>query len=95
MKHLFTQSSFPGTIPNHVAPETPGSIHECGGLGYSRQRLGLRVQFDRPTTMARLNGAASISARFGVDIGHHADGIVAWAVVAPTSALAKGALAGT
>ena len=45
--------------------------------------------------MARLNGVASISARFGVDIGHHADGIVAWAVVAPTSDIANGALAGT
>jgi hypothetical protein len=48
-----------------------------------------------PTTMARLSGAASISARFGVDIGYHADGVVAWAVVAPTSDIANGALAGT
>ena len=31
MKHLFTQFSFPGSIPNHVAPETPDSIHECVG----------------------------------------------------------------
>ena len=31
MKHLFTQFSFPGSIPNHVAPETPNSIHECVG----------------------------------------------------------------
>ena len=28
MKRLFTQFSFPGGIPSHVAPETPGSIHE-------------------------------------------------------------------
>jgi xylulose-5-phosphate/fructose-6-phosphate phosphoketolase len=35
MKHLFRQFSFPGGIPSHVAPETPGSIHEGGELGYS------------------------------------------------------------
>ena len=33
MKRLFTQFSFPGGIPSHVAPETPGSIHEGGELG--------------------------------------------------------------
>ncbi len=35
MKRLFTQFSFPGGVPSHVAPETPGSIHEGGELGYS------------------------------------------------------------
>ena len=34
MKKLFRQFSFPGDIPSHVAPETPGSIHEGGELGY-------------------------------------------------------------
>lgn len=34
MKKLFKQFSFPGGIPSHVAPETPGSIHEGGELGY-------------------------------------------------------------
>ncbi len=34
MKELFRQFSFPGGIPSHVAPETPGSIHEGGELGY-------------------------------------------------------------
>jgi len=34
LKRLFTQFSFPGGIPSHVAPETPGSIHEGGELGY-------------------------------------------------------------
>jgi xylulose-5-phosphate/fructose-6-phosphate phosphoketolase len=34
MRRLFTQFSFPGGIPSHVAPETPGSIHEGGELGY-------------------------------------------------------------
>jgi len=35
LKKLFRQFSFPGGIPSHVAPETPGSIHEGGELGYS------------------------------------------------------------
>lgn len=35
MKRLFKQFSFPGGVPSHVAPETPGSIHEGGELGYS------------------------------------------------------------
>jgi len=35
LKRLFTQFSFPGGIPSHVAPETPGSIHEGGELGYA------------------------------------------------------------
>ncbi|MBP7864165.1 phosphoketolase family protein [bacterium] len=35
LKKLFTQFSFPGGIPSHAAPETPGSIHEGGELGYS------------------------------------------------------------
>src|SRR5699024_1160572 len=35
MDRLFTQFSFPGGVPSHVAPETPGSIHEGGELGYS------------------------------------------------------------
>ncbi len=35
LKRLFLQFSFPGGIPSHVAPQTPGSIHEGGELGYS------------------------------------------------------------
>src|SRR5262249_51383416 len=35
MKRLFKQFSFPGGIPSHVAPETPGSVHEGGELGYA------------------------------------------------------------
>jgi xylulose-5-phosphate/fructose-6-phosphate phosphoketolase len=34
MRHLFRQFSFPGGVPSHAAPETPGSIHEGGELGY-------------------------------------------------------------
>jgi len=39
MSRLFKQFSFPGGIPSHVAPETPGSIHEGGEFGYSTARL--------------------------------------------------------
>ncbi len=35
LKRFFTQFSYPGGIPSHTAPETPGSIHEGGELGYS------------------------------------------------------------
>jgi len=35
IKHLFKQFSFPGGVPSHAAPETPGSIHEGGELGYA------------------------------------------------------------
>src|SRR5262249_5502885 len=35
LRRLFRQFSFPGAIPSHAAPETPGSIHEGGELGYS------------------------------------------------------------
>src|SRR5262249_12876948 len=35
LARLFRQLSFPGGIPSHAAPETPGSVHESGELGYS------------------------------------------------------------
>jgi xylulose-5-phosphate/fructose-6-phosphate phosphoketolase len=47
MKQLFKQFSFPGGIPSHVAPETPGSIHEGGELGYSLLHAHGAV-FDNP-----------------------------------------------
>src|SRR3954465_13886621 len=47
MKHLFTQFSFPGGIPSHVAPETPGSIHEGGELGYALSHA-YGAAFDNP-----------------------------------------------
>ena len=47
MQHLFKQFSFPGGIPSHVAPETPGSIHEGGELGYSLSHAYGAV-FDNP-----------------------------------------------
>ncbi|WP_093417024.1 phosphoketolase family protein [Saccharopolyspora flava] len=47
LKRLVTQFSFPGGVPSHVAPETPGSIHEGGELGYSLSHAFGAV-FDNP-----------------------------------------------
>jgi xylulose-5-phosphate/fructose-6-phosphate phosphoketolase len=47
MKKLFKQFSFPGGIPSHVAPETPGSIHEGGELGYALSHV-YGAAFDNP-----------------------------------------------
>ncbi|MFF0574406.1 phosphoketolase family protein [Streptosporangium saharense] len=47
MRKLFRQFSFPGGIPSHVAPETPGSIHEGGELGYSLAHA-YGAAFDNP-----------------------------------------------
>jgi len=47
IKKLFTQFSFPGGIPSHVAPETPGSIHEGGELGYALSHA-YGAAFDNP-----------------------------------------------
>jgi len=47
MQRLFKQFSFPGGVPSHVAPETPGSIHEGGELGYSLSHA-YGAAFDNP-----------------------------------------------
>ena len=47
LKRLFTQFSFPGGISSHVAPTTPGSIHEGGELGYSLSHA-FGAAFDNP-----------------------------------------------
>jgi xylulose-5-phosphate/fructose-6-phosphate phosphoketolase len=47
LRRLFRQFSFPGGIPSHVAPETPGSVHEGGELGYSLAHAYGAV-FDNP-----------------------------------------------
>jgi xylulose-5-phosphate/fructose-6-phosphate phosphoketolase len=47
MRRLFKQFSFPGGIPSHVAPETPGSIHEGGELGYALAHA-YGAAFDNP-----------------------------------------------
>jgi xylulose-5-phosphate/fructose-6-phosphate phosphoketolase len=51
MKKLFRQFSFPGGVPSHVAPETPGSIHEGGELGYALSHAYGAV-FDNPDLIA-------------------------------------------
>src|SRR5262249_32431328 len=48
---LFKQFSFPGGIPSHVAPETPGSIHEGGELGYALSHA-FGAAFDNPALLA-------------------------------------------
>ena len=50
MRQLFRQFSFPGGIPSHVAPETPGSIHEGGELGYALAH-GYGAAFDNPNLL--------------------------------------------
>src|SRR5688572_30261533 len=47
IKRMFKQFSFPGGIPSHVAPETPGSIHEGGELGYALSHA-FGAAFDKP-----------------------------------------------
>lgn len=47
IKRLFKQFSFPGGVPSHVAPETPGSIHEGGELGYALSHA-FGAAFDNP-----------------------------------------------
>jgi xylulose-5-phosphate/fructose-6-phosphate phosphoketolase len=47
MRHLFKQFSFPGGVPSHAAPETPGSIHEGGELGYALSHA-FGAAFDNP-----------------------------------------------
>ncbi len=51
MQRLFKQFSFPGGVPSHVAPQTPGSIHEGGELGYSLAHAFGAV-FDNPELLA-------------------------------------------
>ncbi|MFT7461355.1 MAG: xylulose-5-phosphate/fructose-6-phosphate phosphoketolase [Planctomycetota bacterium] len=51
LRKLFRQFSFPGGIPSHVAPETPGSIHEGGELGYSLAHA-YGAAFDNPDLIA-------------------------------------------
>jgi len=51
LRRLFRQFSFPGGIPSHVAPETPGSIHEGGELGYSLLHA-YGAAFDNPELLA-------------------------------------------
>ena len=54
MKKFFKQFSFPGGIPSHVAPETPGSIHEGGELGYAISHA-FGAAFDNPDLLVALS----------------------------------------
>ena len=58
MKRLFTQFSFPGGIPSHVAPETPGSIHEGGELGYALSHA-YGAAFDNPDLIVAASSATA------------------------------------
>ena len=51
LRRLFRQFSFPGGVPSHVAPETPGSIHEGGELGYALVHAYGAI-FDNPDLLA-------------------------------------------
>ena len=55
MRALFRQFSFPGGIPSHVAPETPGSIHEGGELGYALVHA-YGAAFDNPDLLVAVRG---------------------------------------
>lgn len=54
LKRLFKQFSFPGGIPSHVSPDTPGSIHEGGELGYSLSHA-YGAAFDNPDLIVALS----------------------------------------
>jgi xylulose-5-phosphate/fructose-6-phosphate phosphoketolase len=56
LRKLFRQFSFPGGIPSHVAPETPGSIHEGGELGYSITHA-YGAAFDNPDLVVFVDAA--------------------------------------
>ena len=62
LKKLFTQFSFPGGISSHVAPTTPGSIHEGGELGYSLSHA-FGAAFDNPESGRRLRRSATARRR--------------------------------
>ena len=55
LRQLFRQYSFPGGIPSHVAAETPGSIHECGELGYTLVHA-YGAAFDNPDLVGMRDG---------------------------------------
>ena len=62
LRALFRQFSFPGGIPSHVAPETPGSIHEGGELGYALVHA-YGAAFDNPDLTRRCASSATARPR--------------------------------
>ena len=83
LKRLFTQFSFPGGIPSHVAPETPGSIHEGGELGYALSHA-YGAMFDNPDQIAFTvvgdgeaeTGPLATSWHSNKFVNPHSDGVV-------------------
>ena len=66
LRRLFRQFSFPGGIPSHVAPETPGSINEGGELGYSlAHAYGAGVRQPGPDGLLRGRGRGGRDGRAG------------------------------
>jgi xylulose-5-phosphate/fructose-6-phosphate phosphoketolase len=78
MARLFRQFSFPGGIGSHVTPETPGSIHEGGELGYALSHA-YGAAFDNPDLIvaAVVGGVGieliAVANRRGVDLGARTD----------------------
>ncbi|QBI53238.1 phosphoketolase family protein [Streptomonospora litoralis] len=73
MRKLFRQFSFPGGVPSHVAPETPGSIHEGGELGYSLSHA-YGAAFDNPDLVVAAvvgDGEAETGPLAGSWTAHH------------------------
>ena len=83
MRRLFRQFSFPGGIPSHVAPETPGSIHEGGELGYALSHA-YGAAFDNPDLLVAAvvgdgeaeTGALATSWHSNKFMHPHHDGVV-------------------
>ncbi len=82
MKRLFKQFSFPGGIPSHVAPETPGSIHEGGELGYSLSHA-YGAAFDNPDLIV----ACVVGVRDGWKVFYSQGGTAFFHAMKPSSTL--------
>ena len=63
LRQLFRQFSFPGGIPSHVAPETPGSIHEGGELGYALAHA-FGAAFDNPDLLVACSSRSQNGHRY-------------------------------
>ena len=83
LRKLFRQFSFPGGIPSHVAPETPGSIHEGGELGYALSHA-YGAAFDNPDLLVAAvvgdgeaeTGPLATSWHSNKFVNPHQDGVV-------------------
>ena len=80
MQRLFKQFSFPGGIPSHVAPETPGSIHEGGELGYSLAHAFGAVMDNPDLIAACVVGGVSLNGGIG-KVGGIVSGVLIFSVI--------------